>query len=486
MADEIKFDVIIGGGVIIDGTRSLRYVADIGITGGKIAMIGDLSSFDASESIDATGKIVAPGFIDAHTHDDEAVLSQPEMTAKISQGVTTVITGNCGVSIAPLNPEMTIPSPLDLISTTGEYRFPSFSGYVAALRAAPPSVNVAPMVGHSTLRVMTMSSLDRAATSSEIDAMRDLLDEAMTAGALGVSTGTYYPLAADAPAAEIVQVCSSIRHHGAVYATHLRDEADHIVGALEETFQIGKEVGARVIISHHKLQRPNNFGRSAVTLPMIEAAMKCQCIGLDCYPYNASSTMIHADPKRLQGQVLIASSDSHPDQSGRDLDDIAKDWGVDKVEAARRLQPGSAIYFGMDEGDVQNILAFDHTMIGSDGVPTGERPHPRLWGTFPRVLGHYSRDLKLFSLETAVWKMTGLTAKNFSLKHRGTLEVGSFADVVLFDAINIKDAASYEHPMTPAEGIDLVMVNGEVTWRDGVHLGARAGTVITRAIVPEA
>jgi N-acyl-D-amino-acid deacylase len=182
----------------------------------------------------------------------------------------------------------------------------------------------------------------------------------------------------------------------------------------------------------------------------------------------------------LDGRVRIASSQPHPECAGRDLDAIAAEWGVTKEAAARRLQPGSAIYFLMDENDVQRILSFDETMIGSDGIPVGEKPHPRLWGTFPRVLGHYSRDVGLFPLETAVWKMTGLTARNFGLGDRGTIALGQAADLVVFDAATIRDAASYDEPTRSAVGIDAVIVNGTVTWRQGRHSGARAGKLLRR------
>jgi N-acyl-D-amino-acid deacylase len=234
------------------------------------------------------------------------------------------------------------------------------------------------------------------------------------------------------------------------------------------------------VVSHHKVQNTANFGRSAVTLPFIQEAMRHQCVSLDCYPYTAGSTMIRTDRGMLDGRVLIASSTPHPECAGRDLDDIAREWGVAKDEAARRLQPGSAIYFLMDENDVQRILAFDETMIGSDGIPVGESPHPRLWGTFPRVLGHYSRDLGLFPLETAVWKMTGLTARNFGLPGRSTLKVGNAADVVVFDAASVRDTASYAAPIQAAAGIDSVIVNGVVAWRAGGHTSARSGQVLTR------
>lgn len=474
------FDMLIYGGTVIDGTRAPRIKADVGIIGGRIAAIGDLSTCTASTLLDAAGKIVAPGFIDSHTHDDQAVLSQPDMTFKISQGVTTVITGNCGISIAPLRADTAMPAPLGLLDSTGSARFDTFRGYLDALRQTPAAVNVAAMVGHSTLRVMTMSSLERAAEPAEISAMNALLDEALEAGAIGISTGTAYPIAEHAPTQEIIDVCRPIEGTGALYVTHMRNEADDSLASLEETFLIGRELDSPVVISHHKLQRAQNFGKSALTLPRIREAMRCQCVSLDCYPYNASSTMLHSDPNRLQGRVLISSSEPHPEQTGRDLDDIAAQWGVSKEAAAKRLQPASAIYFLMDEHDVQSILAFDETMIGSDGLPTGDKPHPRLWGTFPRILGHYSRDLGLFGLETAVWKMTGLTARNFKLEKRGVLAVGNHADVVLFDEANVRDTANYDTPTEQAEGIEVVIVNGAITWRYGRHLGTRAGQVITR------
>ncbi|MGZ5238914.1 MAG: N-acyl-D-amino-acid deacylase family protein [Caldimonas sp.] len=476
----LDLDLLIRGGTVIDGSRAPRYDADVGLLDGRIVAIGDLAGRAAKRTLDATGRIVAPGFIDSHTHDDQALLSQPDMSFKVSQGVTTVIAGNCGISIAPLRTDTPLPSPLDLLDASARARFASFGDYFAELERTPPAVNVAALVGHSTLRVMTMASLDREAEPAEIAAMRALVGEALAAGAIGLSTGTFYPPAVKATTEEIIAVGRPLRAAGGIYVTHMRDEADKVMAALDETFRIGRELDVPVVVSHHKVQNVPNFGRSAVTLPHIRAAMQCQCVALDCYPYTAGSTMIRTDRGMLEGRVLIASSQPHPECAGRDLADIAREWGVDKNEAARRLQPGSAIYFLMDEGDVQRILAFDETMIGSDGIPVGEKPHPRLWGTFPRVLGHYSRDVGLFPLETAVWKMTGLTARNFGLRDRGTLAIGRHADIVVFDAATIRDAATYEAPTRPAEGIAAVIVNGAVTWQDGRHSGARSGQVLRR------
>lgn len=480
MNQAVDYDLLISGGTVIDGTRAPRYGASVGIRDGRIAAIGALTGQRARHEIDAIGRIVAPGFIDSHTHDDQALLSQSDMSFKVSQGVTTVVTGNCGISAAPLSAELELPMPLALVDAPAAERFTSFAAYLDALRRTPASVNVAAMVGHSTLRAMTMSSLERAASAAEIAAMQAHVAEALAAGAIGLSTGTFYPPAAHATTEEIIAVGEPLRARHALYVTHMRNEADCVMQSLEETFRIGRELGIAVVVSHHKVQHPRNFGKSEVTLALIRETMRHQCVSLDCYPYTAGSTMIRSDAGMLGARVLIASSAPHPECAGRDLSDIASDWGVPADEAARRLQPGTAIYFQMDEQDVQRILAFDETMIGSDGIPVGDKPHPRLWGTFPRVLGHYSRDVGLFPLETAVWKMTGLTARNFGLAGRGALKVGHHADVVIFDAATILDTATYEDPVRTARGIDAVIVNGVVTWSEDRHSGARAGQVLAR------
>jgi N-acyl-D-amino-acid deacylase len=474
------YDLLIRGGTVIDGSKAPRLDADIGVRAGRIVAIGALDGHSAVQTLDARGRIVAPGFIDAHTHDDLALLSAGDMTCKLSQGVTTVIAGNCGISAAPLRGGLALPMPLSLLDVPDEPRFATFGAYLQALREQPAAINVAALVGHTTLRVMTMEHTDRAASAQEMAAMQALLQEALEAGAIGLSSGTFYPPAACASTEEIIEVARPLSTHQALYVTHMRDEADQVMDSLEETFRIGRELGVPVVISHHKLANQANFGRSEQTLPFIEAAMKHQCVALDCYPYTAGSTMIRTDRGLLDGRVLIASSAPHPECAGRDLQHIAAEWGVSNEEAARRLQPGSAIYFIMDEHDVQRILSFDETMIGSDGIAAGANPHPRLWGTFPRVLGHYSRDLGLFPLETAVWKMTGLSARNFGLSGRGQIKLGAHADLVLFDAASVLDRASYAEPTLAAQGIDTVIVNGVVAWHGGAHTGARAGQVLTR------
>ena len=308
--------------------------------------------------------------------------------------------------------------------------------------------------------------------------MRGLLEEALDSGAVGFSTGLFYAPSHKAPTEEVIELSRSLKAFGARYVTHMRNESDEIMDSLEETFTIGREADCPVIVSHHKVQGKHNFGRSCETLGCFEKHMHHQDIGLDIYPYCASSTVLKPDSIALSERVKITWSKARPDLAGRDLADIARELGCDIYEAAEQLQPAGAIYFSMSEEDVQRILKFEHAMIGSDGLPHDEFPHPRLWGTFPRVLGHYCRDLELFPLEEAVRKMTSLTAETFGLKDRGALREGAWADLVLFDPATIIDAATFETPSKPATGIAQVFVNGRCVWRDGGSTGARPGVAL--------
>jgi N-acyl-D-amino-acid deacylase len=471
---------ILRGGMVIDGTGRARFPADVAIAGDRIAAVGEVPRSEGAREIDATGMIVAPGFIDVHTHDDRALLASPEMAAKASQGVTTVITGNCGVSLAPLAPDRAPPPPLDLIGDLADYAYPRFADYFAALDKAPPAINAACLVGHSTLRVGIMAALDRAANGDEIARMGERLREALDAGAIGLSSGLFYAPAFHAPPAEIEALCAWLRPAGALYTTHMRDEAEHVLDSLEESFHAGRAAGVPVVISHHKTTGVANFGRTAETLPKIAAAMAGQEIGLDAYPYIASSTVLRTQRIEDALKVLITWSKAAPDQAGRELTEIARDWGVGILAAAERLQPAGAIYWMMDEDDVRRVLAFEHTMIGSDGLPHDIHPHPRLWGTFPRVLGHYCREIGLFGLEEAVRKMTGLPAARFGLGGRGILAPGAYADLTVFDPERVIDRASFAEPTLPAAGIEHVFVNGRPVWSGAKPTGERPGRALRR------
>src|SRR3979409_843237 len=289
----MKFELLIRNATVIDGTRAPRFEADIGVSSGKIFRIGKLKEKGEIE-IDASGKIAAPGFIDAHTHDDRLMLSDPDMARKVSQGVTTVVAGNCGVSLAPAPRGMPQPvtPPLDLMDSEGSWvHFKSFREEVEALRAQPPATNCALLVGHSMLRLQTMDDVGKPASPRDISSLRSMVDEALAAGAIGFSTGLYYEPARAAPTEEVIEVCRPLTASKAIYCTHMRDEGDRIVDSLEETFRIGRELGVPVVISHHKLAGTPNHGRSAETLPLIEKAMRSQKIGLDCYTHSASAPL---------------------------------------------------------------------------------------------------------------------------------------------------------------------------------------------------
>ena len=480
-----NFDLLIRNASIVDGTGAPRFNGDIGILGDRIVRIGDLSTLRGEIEINLAGRIAAPGFIDSHTHDDRIMLSSPDMPAKVSQGVTTVIGGNCGVSLAPMPRPIPNPvtPPLNLLDDQGSwFHFPTFASYLDELRAHPAATNCAMLVGHTTLRVATMSDLSKPASSTEISAMRELVQEAMQAGAIGVSTGLFFEPAIAAPTEEVIEVCSPLKQFNGLYCTHMRNEADRVIDSLEESFRIGREVGVPIVISHHKVTEQANHGRSTETLALIEKNMATQAICLDCYPYTAGSTILSVDRAATSSRVIVSWSKPLPEYAGQDLTDIAKKMGCPQEEAVQRLLPAGAIYFKMDEADVQRILKFDQTMIGSDGLPHDASPHPRLWGSFPRVLGHYGRLLGLFPLETAVHKMTGLTAKNFGLKDRGVLKEGAYADLTLFDADTVDETATYAAPIAPARGIEAVIVNGAVVWQDGQATGARPGRVLHREV----
>lgn len=480
MSTNGRFELILRGGLVVDGTGRAPARADLAISGDRIAAIGEIPDDLGARVISVSGRIVAPGFIDVHAHDDRALLSTPDMTPKVSQGVTTVVVGNCGVSLAPLSIDIEPPPPLDILGARSDYRFATFGAYLDALDEEPAAVNAACLIGHSTLRVGAMARLDQPATAGEIRIMRARLEEGLDAGVIGLSTGLDYPPAWDAPPSELLALAEVLRPRGALYTTHMRDEGEQVLESLEESFALGRAAGVPVIISHHKVSGRANFGRSVETLPRIRAAMAMQRVGLDAYPYAASSTMLRAEWVHLALKVLITWSKRAPEQVGRSLAEIAAEWGVSPEEAATRLEPAGAIYFTMDEADVRRILSFEHTMIGSDGLPHDTHPHPRLWGTFPRVLGHYCRDVGLMSLEEGVRRMTNLPAQTFGLTRRGRIAEGWFADLVVFDPESISDRATFEEPTRPARGIDLVMVNGRAVMRSGTATGDRPGRVLRR------
>ncbi len=479
----LRCDTIIRDATIFDGSGGPRRRGDVAIKADRIAGVGELGAWSADREIVASGKAVAPGFIDAHTHDDRAVLCGPAcMLCKMSQGVTTVVVGNCGVSLAPV-PMKTRPiPPLELLGDESWWVFSSFAEYAERLAKDPAPVNTVALIGHMSLRIEAMQGdLQRSATDGESEHMRKRLADALAEGASGFSTGLYYPASACAPTEEVIAVAEALRAVGGLYVTHMRDEMAEVLLAIEETLRIGRAVDVPVVISHHKCAQPENFGRSVETLPLIEQGARSQKVDFDVYPYIAGSTVLMLDKVRADVPTRITWSVPHPEMQGRWLAEIAKDWGVELKEAAARLLPAGGVFFQMCETDVRRIMAHERSMIGSDGLPHDAFPHPRLWGTFPRVLGLYARELKLFSMETAVHKMTGRPAEVFGLVDRGAVRQGAYADLVLFDPETVRDTADFDDPIRPADGILETFVNGQSAYVFGHGAtAARAGRLVTR------
>ena len=479
-------ELLLRGGIVIDGTGHQRRTADVAVTGDRVSAVGRLDGMRAVREVDASGLVVSPGFIDTHTHDDRAVLSDPGMACKVSQGVTTVVSGNCGVSLAPLTGREP-PPPLNLLGGEDWYRFPTFAAYREEVEGAPPALNVAMQVGHSALRACVMDRFDRAATEDEIERMADLADEAMRAGCIGFSTGLAYPPARAAPAEEVIAIAHRVAAHGGMHSTHMRDEEGGVLDSVRETIRIGREAGVAVVISHHKCAGRANWGGTRETLGLIaEAQAAAQAIDLDVYPYVAGSTVLLPEIVARSEKVLVSWSEPHPETAGRPLDEVAREWGCGPSEAVERLQPAGGIYFMMDEGDLARILEFPGAMIGSDGLPHDVFPHPRLWGTFPRVLGRYCREEGLMGLEDAVHRMTGKPAAVFGLAGRGEVREGAFADLVIFDPDTIIDEATFDDPIRPAAGVHSVFVNGREVWADGgaspsSRTGPRPGRLLRRS-----
>lgn len=475
-----EYELVVADARIYDGSGGPAWRGDVAVDGGTIAAIGAPRTLRGRQIEDARGLALAPGFIDVHTHDDRAALDDPGLFNKLSQGVTTVIAGNCGISLAPWRAEREPPAPLSLIGTRKDFRFERFADYLDAVDAARPAVNVAALVGHTTLRVAEVADLSRPADADEIERMRARLGEALDAGAIGFSSGLFYKPSQAAPNSEVIALAAQSGARGGIYASHIRDEYDGVLDALDEAIDAGVAARTPVVLSHHKCAGPANWGRSVETLARIDRRRRSHWVGLDAYPYTAGSTVL--DPDYVDGviRILVSWSQPHPEQAGRDLADIAADWCVDQKEAARRLHPAGAVYFQMREDDVRRVLGHDRTMIGSDGLPHDAHPHPRLWGAFPRVLGHYCRDEGLFTLAEAVRRMTSLSADSFGLKRRGRIAPGLAADLVLFDPATIADRASYAEPRQPAAGIRAVWVAGACALRDARATGERRGRALRR------
>jgi N-acyl-D-amino-acid deacylase len=523
-------DLKIEGGAVIDGTGTQGARADVGVRDDTIVAIGDLSHEPAARTLNASGRVVAPGFIDMHSHSDWRLWGNRRAESKIRQGVTLEVVGNCGFSPAPVSAEhlddvrafaLYVPRALD-------FRWRSVGEYLSAFDRDGLALNVIQLVGHGTLRVAAMGFARRAPAAGELARMQRWLAEALEAGAWGLSTGLIYAPGSYATTEEIVAVARAARGRG-LYASHIRGEGATLLRAVQEAIRIGGEAELPVQISHLKAAGRPNWGRVTQALAVIDAAAgEGLDVMADVYPYTASSTSLRtllpdwtleggieamlarltdgqvrrrirreleAPDNRLLDRVgwediMIAYSPRRKDAEGRRLSEIAAARGMDPLEAAIELivdEAGRAamILFQLDEGDLACALEHPRVMIGSDGsalAPYGElgegRPHPRNYGTFPRVLGEYARERRLLSLPQAVHKMTGLPARRLGLRDRGVIRVGACADLVVFDAKRIADQATYEDPHRYCTGVEHVLVNGRWVIRDGQHTGNLPGRVL--------
>jgi N-acyl-D-amino-acid deacylase len=494
----VEYDVLIRGATLYDGTGAPPRVDDVALRGDRIAQVGGLADARAPVALDARGLALAPGFIDVHTHDDFALVVRPEMDFKILGGVTTVVVGNCGMGAAPwpmaafmartFHPDATLPE------------WSGYAGYMAQLEREPASTNAAVLVGHGTVRGSVMGNAKRAPNPSELDAMKAIVREGRDAGAVGLSSGLVYEPGKFASTDELVALAAEMSGTGALYATHMRNEGNGLLESVSEAIEIGRRAGVPVQISHHKAAGADAWGLVNESLRLIERA-QAEGMGVhaDQYPYTAGSTSLLAivqnggfetSPSALGSiapeHVVIASASKRRDWEGRSIAQLALELELPAREAAQRaleLSPGiTAVMHSMHEDDVRTVMRHPSTMIGSDGIPSlPGKPHPRLWGTFARVLGRYARELGLFPLEEGVHRMTGLPARKFGLRDRGVIRAGAFADLVLFDAARIIDVGTYEDPNHPPAGIHHVFVNGTRVVRDGAHTGARPGRPLRRA-----
>ncbi len=527
-------DILIQNALIVDGSGRPAYPADVGVSGDRIAVIGRSLEQQALRVIDARGLCCSPGFIDAHSHSDGTLYIAPQAESRIYQGVTTEVVGNCGSSQAPL-----IGASLAEAQSWMRHlelgpeaiTWTDMAGYIERLKALRPAVNIIPLVGHNTIREAVLGCDDVQPSPEQQAEMERLVEEAMLQGARGLSSGLFYPPGCYAATREVIGLARAAAKHGGIYTSHIRSESSGLFEAVDEAILIGREAETRVQISHLKLEGYRNFAGVERLLEKIETADAVCPVGADQYPYPACSTDLAAtlptwaqagggkavarrlnDPEtrrrlRLEretdreawdarigvrgwDEVLVCMCPHKPEYSGMTIAEIARTEKQDPLETLFDLIAGSeaaasGVFFDQLEENVQAILKDPRIAVGSDGsalAPTGllgkTVVHPRSYGTFPRLLGRYVRELKILSLEQAVHKMTGVPAMQFGLKDRGVLRPGALADIVLFDPLTVEDRATYTRPHQFPAGIPYVIINGALVIDQGICTGLRPGCIL--------
>lgn len=530
------FDLILRNGTVFDGTGSEPYHADIGICGEKIAAIGDLSRAIANRNFDLGGHHIAPGFVDIHTHSDISVTFHPDQKSAIGMGVTTQVVGNCGLSMGMTTPSAVFDFEHRWLAPHGErIRWNSFEEHLKIVMDQGCGTNYVPLGAHGTLRKKWVGLANRPVTNEELLAMQKHLAEVMEAGAWGFSSGLEYPPSGFGDEAELIALCRIVRDYGGLYATHLRNEGDTLVEAVQEAINVAENTQIPLQLSHHKAEGQANWGKVKTTLLLVEAAMaRGVDIQMDQYPYTAFMTALaiqilpawalegsleataetlrdaekrvriaeelrargvfwaENSPKSVWHTIKIGVSHSHPEIQGQSLAALAAQVGVHPIDYVLELLAEnegylSAVNFGICEEDIALVLRNSTTSIGSDGVGThpdgragADLVHPRAYGTFPRVLARYVREKQILSEAEAIRRMTSLPAERIGLKQRGRIAEGYYADLTVYAPDEILDLATFDEPHRYADGIRLVLVNGTVALEAGIPNTARAGRVLRR------
>ena len=522
-------DIVIRNGRVLDGTGNPWVRADVSVEGDRIQGVGQVEA-QAPTVIDAEDMYVCPGFIDMHAHPDLTVLYKEVQDYKLRQGITTEVSGNCGFTAAPLSPntEELLKRYVAFITPPSgvTWRWRTFADYLDAVRSSGPATNLAPLIGHGTVRIAVMGFDQRAPTPEELEQMKSLVLEAMEAGAFGLSTGLVYVPGTYAETQEVVELAKVASRYGGMYATHMRDEGDRLIESIEESAEIGRQAGLRVQISHHKAAGRANHGKVYESLALLEGLREQGLdITADQYPYHASSTTLQSilPPWAQEGgvdQVIRRLQDAHTREKvreelvnasgetrmGASLDDILVSSlageanqrtiglsiadigtlrGQDPIDTVFDLlvEEGCAVgmvAFSMSEEDVRAVMTHPTTIIGTDGLYSPGNPHPRVYGTYPRILGRYVRDEKLLSVEEAVRKMTSFPARKLGLTNKGLLRPGADADIVVFNPQTVMDRATFQQARQYPEGIEYVLVNGQICVERGQFTGRTAGRVLAR------
>jgi len=524
-------DTVLESGLIVDGRGNKPYVTDVGLVADRIARLGDCSDAEAVQRLNCRGLVVAPGFIDMHSHTDEILLIAPTADSKIRQGVTTEVGGNCGFSPAPLNEQMLADKQDELRKRYGfeNVDWTDFDGFFSALEHSPAVLNFCCLAGLGTVRNAINATLPQPLDADTRKQAQHLVREACEQGAIGISSGLIYPPGRFADTDELVDMAQTASAAGGgLYASHIRNEGSELLAAVDEALTIGRRAACAVQLSHHKASGRRNWGKVHESLAAVDRARASGLdVVLDQYPYKASCTGLdvilpadvniggpHEIAARLRDpryaalvalrieleyggrwhEVMISSVASARNRhfEGMTIADIAVATGRSPVMAALRLLVEelldvSAIYFTMCEDDVRTVLSYRFTCIGSDasaraleGVTAAGKPHPRAYGTFPRIFKHYVRDKRLLSLEEAVRRASFLPAQRLGLRNRGSIAESAFADLVVFDQFSIADTATYADPHHYPNGIPHVFVNGAAVVQDGKTTGARAGRVLRK------